>query len=135
MKGISSPFHLVGYWRRFFNFSSGLFGDRGYISKKLTETLKNKRLEIITTLKKNMKKILLTPLKKCFLKNRGVVKIIIDQLKNLMHIDHTRHRSPPNFQVNLLYGLLAYVLKPRKPSVPFSNLNNLSLSLRRAEVT
>lgn len=94
-----------------------LFGDRGYISKSLTETLRNQGVELITNVKKNMKKVIIQPLKKFLLSKRGIVETIIDQLKNILHIDHTRHRSPVNFQVNVLAGLLAYILRPRKVSV------------------
>ena len=32
-------------------------------------------------------------------------------------IEHTRHRSPINALVNVFSGLVAYALKPRKPSI------------------
>jgi len=106
-----------------------LFGDRGYISKKLSLNLKQKGIEMINNVKKNMKKILLTPIKKYLLSKRGFVETIIDKLKNILHIDHSRHRSVVNFQVNVLGALLSYVFKPKKASVPFSALNHQSLSL------
>ncbi len=31
--------------------------------------------------------------------------------------DHTRHRSPHNFFVNLLSGLACYSMMPKKPSL------------------
>ena len=102
-----------------------LFGDRGYISKNLSQELQDQGLELITTMKRNMKKILLSPLQKFLLNKRGIIETAIDQLKNMLHIQHTRHRSPLNFQVNVLAGLLAYILKPKKVSVPFAALNNL----------
>lgn len=105
-----------------------LFGDRGYVSKSLQESLKKQGLELITTLKKNMQKQILDPLKKHYLKQRGIVETVIDQLKNLMTIDHTRHRSVMNMQVNVLSGLLAYIFKPKKPSVGFKKLNYLLLT-------
>ncbi|MGL5783966.1 MAG: IS982 family transposase, partial [Alphaproteobacteria bacterium] len=34
---------------------------------------------------------------------------------------HTRHRSPNNFLANLFAGILAYVLKPKKPSLTWKH--------------
>ena len=97
-----------------------LFGDRGYISKKLTETLENQGVSLITTLKKNMKKQFIEPIKKYWLKKRGIIETIIDQLKSIFHLQHTRHRSIANYFTNILAALLAYTFKPKKPSVSFA---------------
>ena len=95
------------------------FGDRGYISKAKHQSLLKKGLCLITKLKKNMKPKPLTAVQSFFLSRRGLVETVIDQLKALCHIQHTRHRSPTNFLVNLVSGLVAYVLRPRKPSVKY----------------
>jgi hypothetical protein len=42
---------------------------------------------------------------------------INDQLKNISQIEHSRHRSPINFCVNILCGLIAYCHQPKKPSL------------------
>ncbi len=42
---------------------------------------------------------------------------VTDQLKNISQIEHTRHRSPTNFAVNLIAGLVAYTHQPKKPSI------------------
>jgi hypothetical protein len=67
-----------------------LFGDRGYISQKLSKTLSGKGVELITNLKQNMKKQFLEPIKKWWLGKRRVVETVIDQLKAILHIQHTR---------------------------------------------
>lgn len=97
-----------------------LFGDKGYISKNLTQDLKNKGLELITRHKKNMKQTTLTQVKKRWLDKRGIIESTIDQLKAIMHIQHTRHRSPNNFLTNLFAGIVAYIFKPKKPTVSFA---------------
>lgn len=51
------------------------------------------------------------------LRKRVVVESVIDQLKNVSQIEHTRHRSVFNFLVNILGGLAAYSLQPKKPSL------------------
>lgn len=92
-------------------------GDKGYISKKLTESLEKKGIKLITKVRKNMKKKMLSAFEKFFLYQRSIVETVIDQLKSICHIEHTRHRSPVNFLVNLISGLAGYCLKPKKPSI------------------
>jgi hypothetical protein len=111
------------------NLRGWLFGDKGYISKELKGSLLHKGIELITNIKKGMKKIIIEPTKKFLLGKRYVIETIFDQLKNLLNIDHTRHRSINNFMVNILGALIAYQFKPRKPSVSFAKLNGLASSL------
>jgi hypothetical protein len=47
-----------------------LFGDRGYISKELNKTLLEKGIELITNIKKGMKKVILEAVKKYLLKKK-----------------------------------------------------------------
>jgi len=77
---------------------------------------------MITKVKKNMKKRVLSCFQKFCLSKRGMIETIIDQLKNLCQIQHTRHRNPNNFLINLLAGLAAYTFKPNKITVPISKL-------------
>ena len=51
------------------------------------------------------------------LRKRALIETIIDQLKNVCQIEHSRHRSPYNFLVHLLAGLVAYCHQPKKPSL------------------
>lgn len=105
-----------------------LFGDRGYISKRLTESLRAQGLELITKLKKNMIAKPLPALQAFFLSQRGLIETAIGQLKEICQVQHTRHRSPNNFLANLFSGLLAYALKPNKPSATWKKrLATLSL--------
>jgi hypothetical protein len=95
-----------------------LFGDKGYLSQPLLNLLKSQfGLELITPRRKNMKKVELPLLDKLRLRKRAIVETIIDQLKNISQIEHTRHRSPINFLVNLVCGLIAYSHQPKKPSL------------------
>jgi len=52
-------------------------------------------------------------------RKRSIIETINDQLKNVSQIAHTRHRSPTNFLVNLIGGLLAYTFQPKKPALHF----------------
>ena len=94
-----------------------LIGDRGYISSKLSNSLISKGIQMITKLRKNMKNKLMSLYDKLLLRKRGIVETIIDQLKNISQIEHSRHRSPINFLVNLLGALVAYAHQPKKPSL------------------
>jgi len=94
-----------------------LFGDKGYISKKLFEKLFSKGLQLITTVKKNMKNKLLPFVDKLLLRKRSIIETINDQLKNISQIEHTRHRSVSNFMVNLLCGLISYTFQEKKPTI------------------
>ena len=94
-----------------------LFGDRGYISSKLFEDLLVQNLQIITKIRNNMKNKLIDVFDKFLLRKRAIIETINDQLKNISQIEHSRHRSPANFLINLLSGLVAYCHKSKKPSL------------------
>lgn len=95
----------------------GLYGDKGYLSKTLTEVLAQQGLQLITKVKKNMKEKLMPLFDKLMLRKRAVVESVFDQLKNISQIEHSRHRSVTNFLVNVLAGLTAYTFREQKPSL------------------
>lgn len=103
------------------NLSENLFGkmigDKGYISQNLTDKLVERGLQLLTKVRKNMKQKVLNTFDKALLRKRAIVESVIDQLKNISNIEHSRHRSIFNFMVNILAGLAAYALKPKKPSL------------------
>jgi hypothetical protein len=95
-----------------------LFGDKGYISQPLAERLcVDHGVRLITKLRKNMRNVLMDLSDKLLLRKRALIETINDQLKNVCQIEHTRHRSPMNFVVHLLSGLIAYCHQPKKPSL------------------
>lgn len=101
-----------------------LFADKGYISKKLfEELLRTFNVQLVTGIRSNMKNVLMPLMDKLLLRKRAIIETIIDQLKNISQIEHSRHRSPVNFLVNLLSGLIAYCHQPKKPSL---NLESVS---------
>lgn len=106
-----------------------LFGDKGYISKALTSELFEQGLQLFTPLRKNMKNKLLTLEDKLLQRKRSIIETINDQLKNISQIDHTRHRSLYNFAVNIITGLIAYCLRPKKPSLNLSHSGSEELSI------
>jgi len=95
-----------------------LFGDKGYISQPLAQSLREMfDLQLITKLRRNMKNQLMTWSDRILLRRRAIIETIIDQLKNISQIEHSRHRSVTNFFVNVLCGLIAYCRRPSKPSL------------------
>jgi hypothetical protein len=54
---------------------------------------------------------------KILLRKRCIIKTVKDQLKNISQIDHSRHRSVPNFMTNLISGIMAYMKQRKKPSI------------------
>ncbi len=94
-----------------------LFGDRGYISAPLSQLLFEQGLQLITRLRKNMKNHLMHLSDKLLLRKRAIIESIIDQLKNISQIEHSRHRSPTNFVVHLIAGLIAYSHQDKKPGL------------------
>ena len=48
---------------------------------------------------------------------QAIVETIIDQLKNICQIEHSRHRRPTSFVVNVIRGLIAYCYQPKKLSL------------------
>jgi hypothetical protein len=94
-----------------------LIGDKGYLSKGLLARLVQQGVELITPIRKNMKPSLVRLNDKLLLRKRVLIETVNDQLKNISQIEHSRHRSPANFLVNVLAGLIAYCHQPKKPSL------------------
>ena len=99
------------------NLSGKLYGDKGYIGKKLFKELFLRGVQLITNIRSNMKNKLMPLRDKLMLRKRFIIETINDQLKNISNIEHSRHRSPSNFLVNLFSGLVAYTWQEKKPSI------------------
>lgn len=97
---------VLGLARRLYG---QLFGDKGDRSQPLFQRLRSGLgVEFITQRTRNMVNRLMPLADKRLFRKRAIIESIFDQLKNISHIEHTRHRSPVNFVVNLLAGLTAY---------------------------
>lgn len=105
-----------------------LFGDKGYLSKKIFKRLYNRGITLITKLKKNMKNKLMDLMDKLVLKKRGVIESVGNLLKNKCQIEHTRHRSFKGLFINLMAGIAAYNFRESKPSI-FATKKDIKLLL------
>lgn len=106
-----------------------LYGDKGYISAKLTQILFVDGVQLITGIRNKMKNCLLELKDKILLRKRSIIETINDELKNICQVEHSRHRSFENFISNLISGLIAYSFFPKKPAIKFdvSDTNQIAL--------
>ena len=95
IKGNKSDLSGVG------NLSKGLqgklFGDKGYISKDYSVKF---TLKICVYLLRLEDKILL--------RKSVLIESVFNVLKNIMCLDHTRHRSPLNFLTHIITCVVSY---------------------------
>jgi len=106
-----------------------LFGDKGYISQALSELLFQDGVQLITKVRKNMKKQNLSDVDAILLRKRALVESVNDELKNMCKIEHTRHRSVKGFLVNIVAALTAYCFFPKKPSLNITPIETNQLTL------
>ena len=100
-----------------------VFGDRGYISQALSTQLRQTSgIHLVTKVRRKMKNRLMRLSDRLLLQRRGLIESVIGQLKHISQIEHSRHRSPINFAVNLMAGLIAYCHQPKKPSLAADTL-------------
>ena len=85
-----------------------IYGDKGYISKRLFKELFAKGLRLFTGIRKNMYNHLLEIPDKIALRKRSLIESVLNVLKNSMNLEHSRHRSPTNFIVHVLACVASY---------------------------
>ena len=93
------------------------YADKGYLGKKIFQTLWEKGLHLITGIRKNMKQHLMPYIDKILLRKRFIIESTFNILKTSMTLEHSRHRSIINGMVNILSTLAAYVFKLNKPKI------------------
>jgi hypothetical protein len=95
-----------------------LFADKGYVSQPLTrELLRTQQVRLVTHVKRTMANRLLLLRENLLLRRRAIMETVLELVKHRMQVEHTRHRSPTNFAVDLVAGLIAYCHQPNKPSI------------------
>jgi len=106
-----------------------LYADKGYISNELTQILFLDGLHLITSIRNNMKNVLMELKDKIMLRKRSVIETVNDELKNMCQVEHSRHRSFTNFITNLVAGLIAYSFFPKKPAIKYEPVNTNQLAV------
>ncbi len=94
-----------------------LFGDKGYISKTLSDLLFANGIQHITQVRRNMKSKALSNEERLLLRKRSVIETVNDELKNICQVEHTRHRSVSGFLINIMGAIAAYSFFPKKPTI------------------
>lgn len=89
-------------------------GDKGYPSK-LRGYFYEQGINLVTKAKNNRINNLLTLVDSARIQGRAVVESVIDLLKSVCNVEHTRHRSPINAFTNILVCLIAYQFLDEKP--------------------
>ena len=106
-----------------------LYGDKGYLGKGLTELLFVDGLHLVTSIRNNMKNVLMELKDKILLRKRSVIETVNDELKNLCQIEHSRHRSFSNFIANTISALIAYCFLPKKPAIKYQPVESDQLTV------
>ena len=102
-----------------------LYGDRGYISKALREKLRAQGICFVYKVRKNMEPLPLSEADTLLLRKRMLIESVIKKLKTQTQLEHTRHRSFKNFQVNVVSALMAYTYLEKKPSLKLRELQEI----------
>ena len=92
------------------------------INKDLREILQENGVTLIYKVRKNMKLEPLSDVDAALLKKRMLIESVYKELKSQTEIQHTRHRSWANFQVNTVAALIAYTCLNKKPSLKHKKL-------------
>jgi len=120
----TNPLKMKGFISKLYG---KLFGDKGYLSKELFQSLFSNGIHLVTKLRKNMKTKLVTPIQDAFyLRKRAIIdpndserakQTIFDQLKNIFQVEHSRNRSQINYFNNIFSALIAYNFAEKRPSL------------------
>jgi len=107
-------------------FHGSLYADRGYISKDLRDALGEQGVNWVYKVRKNMQPLDVSVSDEVLLKKRVLIESVIRELKTQTQVEHSRHRSVENFQVNVFSALIAYQLLEKKPTLNLAELQEVS---------
>lgn len=93
-----------------------IFADRGYVGQKFFDELWEKGIHIVTRIRKNMKNKLMSLWDRFYLGKRITLESILSSIKSCGTFEHSRHRNVVNAFVHILCALIAYQLRPIKPT-------------------
>src|SRR3954468_11429762 len=94
-----------------------LFGDKGYIGRKLAEDLLRRGLTLFTRVRKNMTSLPLSLQDKALLNARNMAETIIGHIKEFSSLNLSKHRSVINAFVHIIAAITAYQINPFKPKL------------------
>ena len=107
--------------------SGKLYGDRGdHICAPLRQQLASEDVDLVYRVRENMEPLPLSETDEVLLKKRGLIESVIKELKSQTQLQHTRHRSFLNFQVNVVSALIAYTYLEKKPTLDPQELQEIN---------
>ena len=115
------------------NFWGLLIGDKGYITS-INDELDKNGVHLVTKVRKNMTPVKYPPRVEYYKKHRGLIETSNDLLKNKANIQHTRHRSTINFEVNICAAISAYTYNDKLPSIKTFKQNIRPLSPKQNQM-
>jgi len=74
-------------------------------------------VELITTLRKNMRPRVMAAFDAILLRKRSIIETINNQLKIIFQLEHSRHRSLTSYMINAIACLVAYSYQEKKPAL------------------
>jgi hypothetical protein len=92
-----------------------LFGDKGYIGKKLAEELLRRGLALMTRVRSNMKSLPVSFFDKALLNGRNIAETIIGHIKEFSSLRLPKHRSVFNAFTHITAAVIAYQIDPLSP--------------------
>jgi hypothetical protein len=105
------------------NLKGKLFGDKGYMGKKLVRELLERGLNLMTKVRKNMKSLPMTLEDKMLLNKRNIAETVIGHIKEFSSLRMPKHRSVMNAFTHLLAAITAYQLNPIKKDIKLNMIN------------
>jgi hypothetical protein len=94
------------------NLSGKIFGDKGYVSKKVAKILSERGLFLLTRPKKNMTPLPISIHDEILLKGRSIAETIIGHIKEFSSLRLPKHRSVPNAFTHIIAAIVAYQFQP-----------------------
>jgi hypothetical protein len=107
--------------------SGRLVADKGYLSRDLSESLREKGIELITSTQK-YGAAAMTVMNAFLLRKRAIIESVIDQLKN--NLPGRAHEAPrfSRASLELAAALIAYCRQPKKPSLDLPKAGTLQIA-------
>jgi hypothetical protein len=96
-----------------------LFGDQGYLGKKLAGELLHRGLTLFTRVRKNMKSLPISMIDKMLLNGRNMAETMIGSSKGFSSLHLPKHHLPSNAFLPIMAAVVAYQLDPIKPNHAF----------------
>ena len=111
------------------NIMGKLCVDKGYIRQALFENIFLKGIHLVTKVKNNMKNLRMSIADKILHRKRTLIETVNDELKNIVQIECSIHRSFSNFIANSLSAIVVYCFFEKKSAIDVNFVNDGQLAI------